>query len=130
MAYMPSRFRSATQPTEDQRRREADQRRGSARQRGYTSAWDKAAKGHLTRHPLCVYCEMDAWGAGARVSPASLVDHLIPHRGDSALFWNRSDWVACCTECHTGPKQAAERRPLALAALVTAVRRWRATPGG
>jgi hypothetical protein len=39
---------------------------------------------------------------------ATLVDHLYPHRGDTRLFWDKRFWVSSCTDCHSGPKQAAE----------------------
>ena len=28
------------------------------------------------------------------------VDHIIPHRGDPELFWDRSNWQALCKNCH------------------------------
>ncbi len=94
-----------------------DQRRGSARARGYTTKWDKAAKAHLSDHPLCRYCELGAFGQAPRVTAATLVDHIVPHRGDQALFWSRRNWASACKACHDGPKQALEARgPDAVAA--------------
>ena len=78
----------------------ADARRPSARARGYDSKWDQARAAFLAAHRHCVRC-----GATATV-----VDHITPHRGDKALFWRRSNWQAMCAPCHSGPKQAAERR--------------------
>ena len=124
MPMMPPRFRPAGQRERAEVRREADQRRGSARERGYTSAWDKASKGHLERSPLCIYCLMGAWGDAPRTTAATLVDHLIPHRGDQAVFWTRRDWISSCAPCHAGPKQAAERSAHALQHLANAVRAW------
>lgn len=92
-----------------ERNREADARRGSAHARGYDSRWAKASKGRLRSHPLCEYCEVGAFGP-ARVKAATLTDHLYPHGGDRALFWISALWVSACTDCHSGPKQAAERR--------------------
>jgi len=34
------------------------------------------------------------------IRPATLVDHIIPHRGDNNLFWDEDNWQALCTECH------------------------------
>jgi hypothetical protein len=90
--------------------READKERGTARERGYTTAWDRFSKSHLANNPLCVYCL-----AQDRVEPASLVDHIEPHRGDPAKFWPDSPndhdtfFASCCAPCHNGPKQRAER---------------------
>lgn len=124
MAFLPKPFRSSQQPSADQLRREADQRRGSARTRGYTTAWDRAAKGHLARQPLCIYCAMGAWGEPPRDTAATCVDHLIPHGGDQDIFWRKADWISCCDACHSGPKQRAERRTAHLQILATSVRRF------
>lgn len=131
MPMMPPNFRPSGRRPDPVRRQEDDRRRGSARARGYTSKWDKAAKGHLEKNPLCVYCAMGAWGDALRSTPSTLVDHLIPHRGDQAIFWNRRDWIASCDDCHVGPKQRTERNLGALAVLANAVRAWLARrPGG
>jgi 5-methylcytosine-specific restriction enzyme A len=29
-----------------------------------------------------------------------VVDHIIPHRGDMTLFWNRKNWQAMSKTCH------------------------------
>jgi 5-methylcytosine-specific restriction protein A len=91
------------------RNRIADQRRGSARDRGYTTEWDKFSKAWLTANPLCLYCETQG-----RVSAAELTDHIVPHGGDPDRFWPPDDvpddrfFAACCKPCHDGPKQRAE----------------------
>lgn len=78
--------------------------RPSARDRGYTTAWEKASAAFLKAHPWCAYC------AERRVvTKATLVDHIVPHRGDKDLFWKRSNWASCCAACHDGAKKAAER---------------------
>lgn len=77
----------------------------SARERGYTTAWDKARLGHLKSHPLCVMCERSG-----RVTPATVVDHIIPHRGDQDLFWDRTNWASLCETHHNSEKKAYENR--------------------
>ncbi|WP_320109629.1 HNH endonuclease [Rhodopseudomonas sp. P2A-2r] len=42
--------------------------------------------------------------------PASVVDHIIPHRGDRARFWDRTNWQPLCTHCHASRKQSAEQQ--------------------
>lgn len=74
-------------------RREVDARRGSARERGYTSAWEKAREAFLRAHSLCAAC-------APQVTPATVVDHIKPARGDRALFWDRSNWQPLCKRCH------------------------------
>jgi hypothetical protein len=79
--------------------------RGSARQRGYTARWDRASKGFLAAHPLCCGCV-----AAGFVVAATLTDHIVPHRGAAALFWDRDNWQPSCTWHHSAVKQALEER--------------------
>ncbi|RZJ19112.1 MAG: HNH endonuclease [Brevundimonas sp.] len=105
MPSLPPTFRPANAVTRRDTNRASDARRGSARERGYTSAWDRASRGHLRSSPLCRYCELID-----EVTAATLTDHLYPHRGDQALFWNRTYWISCCKPCHDGFKQRLERQ--------------------
>lgn len=41
---------------------------------------------------------------------ATVVDHKIPHRGDSKLFWDRSNWQPLCADHHNGVKQRQDNR--------------------
>jgi 5-methylcytosine-specific restriction endonuclease McrA len=41
---------------------------------------------------------------------ASVVDHIIPHRGNAGLFWSRDNWQSLCTMHHSKVKQGIERR--------------------
>ena len=36
-----------------------------------------------------------------KVTAATVVDHVIPHKGDKALFWDTSNWQAMCAPCHS-----------------------------
>ena len=78
-----------------QLQREQDARRGSARQRGYTGAWEKARAAYLRAHPLCAECALQGV-----LAAASVVDHVRPHRGDRALFWDSGNWQPLCKPCH------------------------------
>lgn len=64
--------------------------------------WKVAARRFLDRHPLCFDC-----GELGVVEPATDVDHVVPHKGDRGLFWDRSNWQALCHRCH-GRKTARE----------------------
>lgn len=81
-----------------QQRKEADDRRGSASARGYGRRWQQASKAYLRAHPLCMCPDCD--DGRKRVTPAVLVDHRIPHRGDMALFWDSSNWQSMSEACH------------------------------
>lgn len=73
-----------------------NQPRPSARERGYTTAWEKARAAYLRKHPLCCACE-----AKGRVVPASVVDHIVPHKGDMVKFWDAANnWQSLCAACH------------------------------
>lgn len=92
--------------------------RGSAHQRGYDSRWRKARITYLMQNPLCRMCE-----DSKRLTPATVVDHIIPHKlwnarqsGNAeaiakaqALFWDQSNWQPLCKPCHDGDKQQLER---------------------
>ena len=80
---------------EKQEQRRQDQQRGSSAQRGYGARWQRARKQYLARNPLCVECLKDG-----RVVPATVVDHIIPHRGDQELFWSEDNWQSLCKQCH------------------------------
>ncbi len=105
MPLMPPNFRASGRPTLSEQRRDTDRRRGSARERGYDSKWDKAAKGHLDHDPLCRYCAL-----ADETTAATLVDHLYPHKGDRKLFWTKVFWVSSCKDCHDSFKQRVERK--------------------
>ena len=97
-------------------------------QRGYGYKWQKARAAYLVKHPFCAYCLRDA-GIGYQQDAvtiglacatkglgqpyAQVVDHIEPHRGDQALFWNSANWQALCSTHHSADKQreeAAQRR--------------------
>lgn len=41
-----------------------------------------------------------------------VADHIRPHRGDEALFWDRRNLQCLCASCHSSDKQRMERRGL------------------
>ncbi|PZM62604.1 HNH endonuclease [Paenibacillus dendritiformis] len=79
-----------------------DQHRESASKRGYDHRWRKARIRFLREHPLCKQCYEDG-----RLTAATVVDHIIPHKGDKELFWDRKNWQGLCESCH-GVKTAKE----------------------
>ena len=81
-----------------QAQREQDRQRGSSSERGYGSKWQKASKAFLRAHPLC-QCPECKSGA-LRLTPATVVDHIVPHRGDMKLFWDSSNWQSMAKACH------------------------------
>ena len=68
----------------------------SAGSRGYGRAWQKARKRYLEAHPLCAECMKEG-----KYVKATDVDHIVPHRGDSVLFWDQSNWQPLCHRHHS-----------------------------
>jgi 5-methylcytosine-specific restriction protein A len=33
-------------------------------------------------------------------TPATVVDHIKPHKGNAILFWLVSNWQGLCKHCH------------------------------
>jgi len=69
--------------------------RETATQRGYDGRWRRARASFLKKHPLCAECLKDN-----RLTPAAVVDHFVPHRGDERLFWDEANWQPLCKACH------------------------------
>ena len=80
--------------------------RSSAAKRGYGSKWQRVSKAYLRKHPLCVKCQ-----AQGRYVQATVVDHIVPHRGDKNLFWNESNWQALCKSCHDRKTWTEDNNP-------------------
>jgi len=74
----------------------SDKSRRSAKERGYTFSWHKIRTLYLQANPLCALCEKRG-----RLTPATCVDHIIPHRGDDALMWDEENFQSLCQSCHS-----------------------------
>lgn len=75
-----------TRPQED---------RPNAHARGYGIRWQRYRKAYLARHPLCVECQSEG-----RTVAATVVDHVIPHRGDMGRFWDPCNHQSLCKQHH------------------------------
>ena len=75
--------------------REYDKHRGTAASRGYDAKWKRARDIFLRVNTLCVECEKED-----RLVPATVVDHIIPHKGDYELFWDKNNWQSLCKRHH------------------------------
>lgn len=69
--------------------------RKTTAQRGYGGRWQKARATFLARSPLCVECAKQD-----RTTAATVVDHIVPHKGDQGLFWDTSNWQSLCKPHH------------------------------
>lgn len=69
-----------------------------------TAAWARLRKRQLQREPLCVFCKKRGL-----VDPADTVDHIKPHRGDMALFFDINNLQSLSKSCHSSQKQRLEK---------------------
>ena len=92
---MPKRPKTHAQLMRDRQPPPPDDRPNSAA-RGYDGKWRKARAAYLSRHPLCVHCLDEG-----RVAAATVVDHIIPHKGDWKKFWKSDNWQALCASHHS-----------------------------
>lgn len=60
-----------------------------------TARWQKLRKRVLSEHPLCAECERQG-----RIAPATVTDHIIPHKGNLELFWDEGNLQSLCKSCH------------------------------
>jgi 5-methylcytosine-specific restriction protein A len=64
-----------------------------------TSAWQTLRQLVLGEQPVCADCKK---------APSTEVDHIAPHRGDYAKFWNRAGLQGMCRACHGRKTQRGE----------------------
>lgn len=71
--------------------------RETAHGKMYAKRWKKAREIYLSQNPLCEECKR-----GGRIKAASEIDHIKPHDGNMALFWDSdNNWQALCKPCHS-----------------------------
>jgi len=70
-----------------------------------TTRWRRAAKAFLADpdNALCALCQKIG-----RDTPATIVDHKKPHKGDYGLFWDQENWQGVCAPCHSAAKRMQE----------------------
>ena len=69
-----------------------------------TKSWQRLRYYQLQKEPMCRFCQQVG-----RVVAANVVDHIIPHRGDSALFHDKDNLQSLCAACHDRHKQRQEK---------------------
>ena len=68
-----------------------------------TKAWKNIRHNQLLKEPLCFMCRQDGF-----FRPASVVDHVIPHKGNLDLFYG-GELQSLCKYHHDSTKQILER---------------------
>jgi len=86
--------------------RAVEHARTSRQARGYGNRWARRSRLFRARYPLCGMRPngqtpvMSACYDEGRVTLAWQVDHVVPHRGDPALFWDEiGNWQSLCAAC-------------------------------
>jgi 5-methylcytosine-specific restriction enzyme A len=69
-----------------------------------SSRWLARQRQQLQAHPLCCMCMQRG-----RVEAATVADHIVPHKGDEALFF-AGELQSLCIRHHNRSKQQIERR--------------------
>jgi 5-methylcytosine-specific restriction enzyme A len=71
----------------------------------YLRRWRRATRTFLddTDNSLCKMCQQFGY-----TEPSTVVDHVIPHKGDYELFWDQTNWQGLCMNCHNRHKQIQE----------------------
>lgn len=69
-----------------------------------TKRWYRLRHHQLSKQPLCALCQKLG-----KVTAATVVDHVRPHRGDEALFFDAGNLQSLCKPCHDGAKQQLEK---------------------
>ena len=78
-----------------EKRKQYDQARNKEWQHLYNARWRRERSAYLMSHPLCAHCL-----AVGRVTAAVILDHVIPHKGNVKLFWDKSNRQGLCAKCH------------------------------
>lgn len=66
--------------------------------------WRSLRESQLAKHPYC-QCPHHA----NQYIKAEVVDHIIPHKGDTRLFYDKDNLQSLTKSCHDKFKQSEER---------------------
>ena len=65
-----------------------------------TAYWIRGRIAFLSNKPLCSRCKKYNY-----ITPATDVDHIISHKGDTSLFYDKNNWQGLCHSCHSWKTQ-------------------------
>lgn len=69
-----------------------------------TAVWQRIRAERLRNNPLCQYC-----AERGETVPATVVDHIKPHRGNRELAFDLWNTQSLCKDCHDRHAQAKDR---------------------
>lgn len=78
-------------------------------------AWYKTARWGKLRWQVLAEAQFTCAMCGRIEGNTSqlVADHITPHRGNEALFWDETQIQCLCKSCHDSTKQSMERRGIA-----------------
>jgi len=76
---------------EKRKARKSTKRKAQYLDPGDLSKWRRVRAAFLQRNSICAECGR----------PATVVDHIVPHRGDAALLWDEGNYQPMCSSCHS-----------------------------
>ena len=75
-----------------------------------TKAWWNLRRQAFVRDGFrCRFCGKQCRGNGKTDPEGAICDHVKPHRGDEALFFDLGNLQTLCKRCHDRHKQRTER---------------------
>jgi 5-methylcytosine-specific restriction protein A len=80
---------------EHQDEKEYKPRRNPHKKLYSSTRWQELRRYRLNTQPLCVECLKNN-----RYTPATVVDHIKPHRGNEKLFYDLKNLQSMCKPCH------------------------------
>lgn len=85
-----------------QQRKASSPPRLSAHRRGYDEVWQARSRAWRfdPAHRERLWCA-DPFKLHGLARLATVVDHIIPHKGDRALFWDETNWQSLCGSCNS-----------------------------
>jgi len=104
--------------------RRYDQRRGSAASRGYDARWAAHRAGYFDKLialdilPACgarlpgapLTTDSQCQADGRLITDRLERDHIKPHRGDAACFWDPLNLQLLCRSCHSAKTMREQQR--------------------
>jgi 5-methylcytosine-specific restriction protein A len=70
-----------------------------------TQRWKRLSAKVRQLETTCRACYVE----GRPPKPSRHVDHIVPHRGDLARFYDRTNVQALCAECHSAKTRREQR---------------------
>lgn len=70
---------------------------------GNFSSIAHACRAYLSLHPIYT---IEPWDVG---QPATVVDHIVPHKGNDALFWAQWNWQPATDRAHNKKTSREDR---------------------